>query len=260
MPITLPLGHLYVGGGGGESKGPWYRDLWRLSLKKPVVWQELPGYPAGESQKLTATWLQWHMTVYNDKAYLFTGQPDIDVFDLKTQKWGLVTSTFEPTAADIVAGVDPVRKWSYPVWTSQGATQQVVGDRLYVFGGTHGLTIMGCNLFMVLDLKTLRWRRLTGTLNVRRAADYACPGPRNASSSWVSGDKKRIYLIFGECDRSAASMHKEPHGSFYGYAYEDFWSWDVEKEEWRLERLVGNVPCPRSEAACTYVSLLFVPP
>ncbi|RDB24340.1 hypothetical protein Hypma_008408 [Hypsizygus marmoreus] len=30
------------------------------------------------------------------------------------------------------------------------------------------------------------------------------------------------------------------------------WSWDIQAEKWRRERLAGNPPCPRTEIACTY--------
>ncbi|KAG5638213.1 hypothetical protein H0H81_001214 [Sphagnurus paluster] len=243
-------GHLYVGGGLGETKGPCFRDLWRLNLSKLNTWESLPPYPFREDH--TGVWMCWNMKVYKDKAYMFTGLQEISVFDLNAQEWTTVHSTYKPTNADIAAGVETGRKWPYIFWNSQRSTQEIVGDKLYVFGGTHGKTVMGCNLFMVLDLKTLEWRRLSGVVQTGLVADYSSPGPRRNPSSWVSRDKKRIYLIFGECDRTAASMNNEPHGAEMGFAYEDFWSWDIAKEEWRLERLVGNVPSPRSEAACTY--------
>ncbi|RDB16756.1 hypothetical protein Hypma_002384 [Hypsizygus marmoreus] len=239
-------GHLYVAGGGGETKGPWFRDIWRLNLETLDAWQPLQPYLTPE--RYTGVWLQWNMKVYKDKAWLFTGRPQLDYFDLEKQKWGTVMSTYQTTKADTDAGV--TNNWPYPVWNSQGSTQQVVGNKLYTFGGTHGLTLLGCNMFMELDFDSLKWRRLSGTVHLK--SDFTCPGPRNAASSWVDRDQERIYVIFGECDRTAADRHNEPQGAANGYAYEDFWSWDIKAEKWRMERLEGNIPCPRSEAACAY--------
>jgi lysozyme family protein len=63
-----------------------------------------------------------------------------------------------------------------------------------------------------------------------------------------------IYLFGGECDRTAGEITGDLHAASNGYAYEDLWSWNIKRESWRLERLNGNAPCPRSEATCTYVS------
>ena len=164
-------------------------------------------------------------------------------------------TTYKRTGADKKAGM---HEWVFPAWNILDSTQEVVGDILYLFGGTHGECIIGTNLFMQLDLKTMKWTRLSGTLRPGEIADYSCPGPRKTPSSWVDRDQERIYLIFGECDRSAGISKGDRHAAAHGYAYEDFWSWDIKAKEWRMERLTGNVPCPRSEAACTYVSLKFL--
>lgn len=42
-------------------------------------------------------------------------------------------------------------------------------------------------------------------------------------------------------------------GGDCGHPYDDFWSWDIKEGKWTRERMVGNTPCPRSEAACVYV-------
>lgn len=239
---------LYVGGGAYETKGPWLRDLWCLDLEKLDKWRQLPSYPV--SEQYTGVWLLWRFSIHNNRAYLVTGKAEVDYFDLITEEWGSVMTTYKRTAADKKAGVH--EQWVFPVWNILDSTQEVVGDILYLFGGTHGECIIGTNLFVQLDLKTMEWTRLSGTLRPGEIADYSCPGPRKTPSSWVDRDQERIYLIFGECDRSAGIAKGDRHAAEHGYAYEDFWSWDIKAKEWRMERLVGNVPCPRSEAACTY--------
>lgn len=49
-----------------------------------------------------------------------------------------------------------------------------------------------------------------------------------------------------------ASLSGEMHGGDCGHPYDDFWSWDIKEGKWTRERMVGNTPCPRSEAACVY--------
>jgi hypothetical protein len=189
--------------------------------------------------------------VHRDKALLFTGRPLIDVFDLAKEKWSSFETTYSPTEADIEAGV--VSDWPYPNEKLSDTTMQIVKGKLYVFGGAHATTSIGCNLFMVLDLSSRKWRRLSGYVRAPKHADYTCPGPRKSSSSWVSTDKTRIFLLFGHCDRQGASFHDEVHGSDEAYAYDDMWSWSIQDERWRRERMSGNPPCARTEMACVYV-------
>ncbi|KIM45748.1 hypothetical protein M413DRAFT_442358 [Hebeloma cylindrosporum] len=233
---------LYVGGGLGDSKGPLYRDLCCLDLNRLDTWRALPPYPASEN--MTGPWLCWNFVVYEDKAYLFTGQDKLDYFDLRTETWGSVMTSSLAKAAG--------SRHLVPLHTFKRSTQQLVGHHLYVFGGSHKTCAIGCNIFLQLDLKTMKWRKLSGYLKPGTAADYSCPGPRRNASSWVDPNEERIYLFGGECDRTAGEMTGELHTASSGYAYEDLWSWDIKNESWRLERLNGNVPCPRSEAACTY--------
>jgi hypothetical protein len=226
------------------------RDLWCLNLQKLDAWRALPSYPVSEI--LTGRWMCWHLKVHRDKAYLFTGSPRLDFFDLRTETWSSVLTTFKATKADKTEGYI-MDAWPYPERKCSESAQELVGNKLYVFGGRHGLTRLGCSLFMELDLETMRWRRLSGALMPVKA-DYSCPGPRKTPSSWVNKDQDRIYLVFGESDREAAQGTGDPNAATSGYAYEDFWSYGIKEGKWRMERFAGNVPCPRSEAACTYVS------
>ncbi|CAA7271088.1 unnamed protein product [Cyclocybe aegerita] len=243
-------GKLYIGGGLGETKGPFYRDFCCLDLAHPTTWRALPAFPQSENR--TGVWLCWSFAVHEAtaRAYLFTGTVEVDYFDLVAEKWRTV-QTHGLREASRYRGIK-VFEDNAPLCGFKDSTQQVVGDFLYVFGGTHHLTKMGSNLFLQLNLKTMVWRRLSGEMTAGEKADYTCPGPRKTPSSWVDGKGERFYLIGGEMDRSGGQDMNERHAADCGYAYEDLWSFDLKEEKWRNERLVGNVPCPRSEAACVY--------
>ncbi|KAJ7764247.1 hypothetical protein B0H16DRAFT_1718189 [Mycena metata] len=105
------------------------------------------------------------------------GDPTIDVFDLVTESWASFRTTYTPTAADIQAGVTD--GWPYPRQLCNDATIQIAHNKImmYIFGGDHGTTSVGCNLFMELDLTTRKWRRLTGYVRPPKHDDYTCPGP-----------------------------------------------------------------------------------
>ncbi|KAJ7911339.1 hypothetical protein B0H13DRAFT_2009921 [Mycena leptocephala] len=224
-------GSFYVAGGRKTSFGPWYRDLWVLDLNTRDAWRKLPDYPRGTGE--TGMFTGWNMIVHNNTAILFTGRPTVDVFDLVHETWTSFKTTYSPTAADIQAGVQ--NGWPYPRELCSDSTMQIAHNKLYVFGGEHGTTSVGCNLFMELDLATRRWR-----------------GSRGIASSWVSPDKKRIFVMFGQADRQGASLKKELHGSTEAFGYEDMWSWSIGEERWRRERMSGNPPCARTEMACAY--------
>ncbi|KAJ7121555.1 hypothetical protein C8R44DRAFT_981641 [Mycena epipterygia] len=239
---------LYVAGGRKSEKGPYYRDLWTLDLTKLDAWRKLPDYPV--PFEVSGLFMGLNFVVYNDTAILFTGRPSVDVFDLKTETWSTFHTTYTPTPADIAAGV--VGGWPYPGKSSCDNTIQILGNKIYVFGGGHNTTRMGCNLFMELNLSTQKWRRLSGTVRVTEHGDYSCPGPRKTPASWVSADKTRIYILFGIFDRETAYMNNELHGETVPFGCSDFWSWSIIDEAWRQERLAGNPPCSRNEMACAY--------
>ncbi|KAG6907486.1 hypothetical protein DXG01_008776 [Tephrocybe rancida] len=237
---------LYVAGGQKDSlRGPFYRDFWYLDLKKLDEWKRLPDYPISINE--SSVFINWSIEVYGNKALLFNGRKQMDYFDLVQERWGTITTTYTPTPEDKRAGV--VQNWPWPGHRLLGAAHQVIDDKLFIFGGTHNATNIGCNLFMELDLKTNVWRRLSGYVTPPPEHDYSCPGPRTAPGSWVR--KGRFYLLFGHCARDAPSL-QNGHGSTESYAFEDMWSWDIKQEKWRRERFAGNPPCPRTELACTY--------
>ncbi|RDB16271.1 hypothetical protein Hypma_003064 [Hypsizygus marmoreus] len=249
-------GHLYIAGGRKDSLGPFYRDIFSLNLATRDAWMALPPYPV--PFRVSGAFLGWHMVPDPDtgRAYLFTGRPTVDYFDLNTKTWGSMVTTFKrKDPQDAKGGIKP-GTWPYPKDQLTDSTQQLVGGKLYVFGGTHGTTSIGCNLFMVLDLKTAHWTRLSGSVMPGKHGDYASPGPRKTPSSWVDKDRDRIFLIFGECDRMGARLSGELHGADCGYAYDDFWSWSIAAGRWQRERMDGNAPCPRSEVAYVYNPVL----
>lgn len=245
--------HLFVAGGRTHDLGPFYRDMWCLDLSKLDKWVELDPYPVPMST--TGPFSGWIMLVHDDRAYLFTGRRELDYYDLRLKRWSSVQTTYEPTEADRKAGIKD--SWFYP---GKGrcfcdSTQHIAGDKLYVFGGTHMTTNVGCNLFMELDLKTKKWRRLDGEPNTITPR-WDAPGPRKTPVSWVNGSQDRIYLMGGELDRSGGYTRNEPHRGEEGYVFPDMWSWDIKAEKWQRERASGNRPCARSEVAYCFVRRL----
>ncbi|KAK7045132.1 hypothetical protein R3P38DRAFT_2882711 [Favolaschia claudopus] len=243
-------GHLYVAGGRRSSMGPFHRDLWKLNLSTRDEWEPLPAYPFG--LRSTGLFVGWQMFVHDNQAILFTGRSALDVFNLTTEQWSTQTTTFSPTPADVAAGITD--SWFYPGTHQNFATlvYAATTNKLYVFGGEHGKTMMGCNLFMELDLLTWKWRRLSGWVRTpRQAPDYSCPGPRKSAAAWAGADGKRIFLLGGHYDREAAKSD-EFHRASEAFGYDDFWSFAVGTEKWRRERQSGNPPCSRTEFAYVY--------
>jgi hypothetical protein len=240
-------GSAYVFGGEKDLDGPYFRELWRLDLTKLDKWRAMAPYPIPES--VTGKLVGYNMCVSGDgKAYLFTGRSQVDYFDLKTGRWGAIGTKYK-------AGKGEAR-WPYPQNRLSNYAMQCVGEKLYVFGGHHVESNVGCNLFLELDLKTREWRRLSGSV-IPKKADYDGPGPRNYACMWAGKDKQRIYVMFGDADRQSAMLNSQMHGSRNAYGYDDVWAWDIEKGCWEREKLLGNVPSPRSEMACEYVWFFF---
>lgn len=237
---------------GGEKSlnGPYHRDFWKLDLDKLDEWQALPPYPISES--VTGKFMGWSMAVHEDKAYLFTGRPRVDFFDLITEQWGSFATTFK--RSDGLAGSDP---WPYPNNRLREYTMQMVDGKLYVFGGCHAEAALGSNLFVVLNIESRQWEKLSGTIQPK--AGHECPGPRRYTTSWVDQSSGKFMLMYGEADRQSARIAGQPNSGFNGYGYDDFWSWDLQAHKWRRERILGNPPCPRSEMSHTYVCFTSLP-
>ncbi|KAF7972173.1 hypothetical protein HWV62_18746 [Athelia sp. TMB] len=238
---------------GGQKKSPdlqsiesvteaYLRDLWYINLEKmDGGWKQLPSYPVPLPEMPMFCGLQ--MSVHDDKAYLFTGRPRIEFFDLKKQKWDFITTSFE--RADGKPGSAP---WPYPGRSLTDYAMQMVDGHMYIFGGSHSDASLGCNYFAALNLQTKTWKRLSGT--ILPTPDYSCPGPRKWPATWVRDGK--MYLLYGVADRQAAQMHHQPNAASDAFGYTDFWTWNFSEKKWRREIVSGNPPAPRSEAGCTY--------
>lgn len=182
--------------------------------------------------------LHHQMRVWDNKAWLFTGSTRIWIFDLITEKWKSVLTE--------ILG----KKWPYFGKSVCEYALEIVDGKLYVFGGDDGKTSLGTNIFMQLDLATFWWTYLGGTSECVPTVRF--PDLRRFPSSWVVPAQKRIYILYGNVGRQAASLGGHPQGSMNDYTNEDLWSYDVTEQTWRRERLRGNFPSPRTEMACAY--------
>ncbi|KAI0075654.1 hypothetical protein K474DRAFT_1599470 [Panus rudis PR-1116 ss-1] len=227
----------YVVAGEKAHIGPYFKDMYYLDLSNMGAgWHPLPPYP-GESIRCSG----WKVGVHENKAYFFSGRRRIHYFDLIAEKWYSVETRCEG-------------RWPYG-GQFMDYCMETVNGKLYVFGGTHDDVSIGSSLFFCLDLNTLTWRKLSGVAGPPLKPDMTCPGPRRHATIWADQrvpGKERVYLMFGEADRTGAKFRGEPLGSGTSWTHEDFWSFDVQGETWRRERMVGNVPCPRSEMAYTF--------
>ncbi|KIJ53308.1 hypothetical protein M422DRAFT_155475 [Sphaerobolus stellatus SS14] len=231
---------LYIAGGEYSLEGPHYRDLWCLDLNKMDKWRKLPKYPLPEL--LSGTFTGWPMVVHEDKAYLFNGTPQLDVFDLKKERWDYLQVEFLGTG-----------KWA----SFEGISDflmQVANGKIYLFGGTIEESPLGCNLLVEFDLAKKTCKVLSGTVNPEE--NDHLPGPRRSCSGWVDKEQKNLYIMCGEANRQGAWISGKPHGAKSSWAYDDLWSWNFESKKWTKENILGNPPCARSEMGSTYNSKL----
>lgn len=236
-------GHLYAFGGEKGLDGPHFSDLWRLNLATLSEWQHLPSYPYTNQLIREYTGYRMAVNVKDNRAYLFVGDLELHYFDLTTNEWGRMQTTFSGNG-----------RWPYCIG-AKGYVMHAIDGKLYVFGGTHAASPVGTDLLMVLDLERKEWKLLSGT----RTADSASllkPGPRENACSWVGKDGKKIYVMYGDADRLGAKYQEMPHGAMTTYDYDDLWCWDIEKSTWTKQRIVGNQPSKRTEMACVYVGLI----
>lgn len=99
-----------------------------------------------------------NFAIYDTITYLFTGKDDLDYFDLRTETWKSIGTT---NLAAAIGSKNSIRMRA-PLYNLKETAQQVAGHNLYVFGGTHQTCIIGCNLLLRLDLKTMEWKKLSG--------------------------------------------------------------------------------------------------
>ncbi|KAJ6453239.1 hypothetical protein C8R47DRAFT_1229114 [Mycena vitilis] len=235
-------GHLYILGGEKYLNGPWYRDFWSIDLAALAEWRALPDYPVPKS--VTGDLVGYSMVVHGESAYFFTGRRELDVFNLRSQTWGSLRTTFPGSEA-----------WPYSRDRIVDYAMHCVRGKIYVFGGSHMLSEVGCTLLMELDVAARTWARLHGTAQPIHAS-YSGPGPRRSAGSWVGKDQNTLFVMYGVADRQTAGFANQAHGSVNAYAHDDLWAWDIAASSWSQRRLVGNVPSPRSEMACTYNNVL----
>ena len=185
----------------------------------------------------------------DNKAYFFYGRRVIDRFDLVTNLWSRVTTRMASGSGS----------WPFKDGYNDFC-MEIVKRKLYIFGGTFYDWALGGNLLMVLDLVTLEWTRLSGHPHKDVTPDLKHPGPRKQAMMWVDKAETRLWLMYGEADRAGAKQRREePYASTESHTHNDCWSWDIEGRTWRQERIVGNPPCPRAEAAIVNVRRILPP-
>ncbi|KIY65428.1 hypothetical protein CYLTODRAFT_400420 [Cylindrobasidium torrendii FP15055 ss-10] len=236
-------GTLYIFGGQKDAIGPFYRELWACDLESTArKWRQMPQYPWPKSGGYEDyCGLCFALDKENARAYLFRGSLNVAYFDLRSKQWARLKTTCSGT-------------WPYP-HDVRNYSAQVVDERLYIFGGRTTQTPVGTDLFMALNLKTLKWECLSGN-NSGDDPSYSRPGLREWAASWVSKDKQKIFFFAGNADRMGAGMFKKKHGGDHSFDYDDLWSWNVSEKVWRRERVVGNRPSRRTEMSYVYNPVL----
>ncbi|KAJ7938850.1 hypothetical protein B0H13DRAFT_1941551 [Mycena leptocephala] len=148
-----------------------------------------------------------------------------------------------------------------------GCSIAVYGHFAYLFTGRKELdvfnlkTLTWSSMLNIpwLDVVRRTWIQLSGDA-VPKTTTYEGPGPRRLACSWVGKDNM-IFVLYGEANRAGALIGPNQradkiHGAPHSFSYEDLWGWDIATRCWTRQRLVGNIPCPRSEMACTYNAAL----
>ncbi|EJD48563.1 hypothetical protein AURDEDRAFT_150965, partial [Auricularia subglabra TFB-10046 SS5] len=232
-------GSIYVAGGvtdKGNKSDVEFSDMWNLNLTTKM-WRKLPDIPA-LSHLCGKT--SGPMRVWHDKAYHFTGKRKVAVFDLIAEKWDVVSTSMSDG-----------KPWPYHNSNDvSNFTTATMDGVLYVFGGLDGNEVLGNNIFMALDLNTLRWTHLSGT-SAHRPKNFE-PNLRTNAALWAVPSERKLFLLYGNAERPAAYLKRSPHGSSMDWAYSDFWSFAVDSHTWTRERLRGNFASPRAEMADVY--------
>ncbi|KIK52660.1 hypothetical protein GYMLUDRAFT_179913 [Collybiopsis luxurians FD-317 M1] len=240
-------GRLYICSGVNEYQME-IKDMWYLDLKTNI-WKQLPSPPT--KRPIAGLSSVRPTRVWRDKVYLFVGTQNLHVFDLVTEQWSTLKTTMQRG-----------QTWPYSVDGALTASASaLLDDKLYIFGGEDGGDPLGQNIFMALDLTTAKWTHVSGTsANIPKSFE---PNLRTLPCMWASPLHRKIYLLYGSANRTQARLQHKPGSGEYDYTYEDFWSWDVDapsssssssgiQSRWTRERLRGNFPSPRTEAASVY--------
>ena len=224
----------------------WYRDFHYIDLTDlGAGWKELPTYPIPanrSSQRLCNFGME--VDHVENKAYFFHGRPELDAFDLRTNRWFQITTKMARGSG----GPWPLK----PGYAD--FCMAIVRRKLYVFSGTLQDWTLGGNLLMALDLATRKWTRLSGEPDKNVRPNLKVPGPRKQAMMWVDKAEERLWVMYGEADRVGAKERGEMmFAAEESHVHNDCWSWGITTKEWRQERIMGNVPSPRSEAGIVHV-------
>ncbi|GBE88799.1 hypothetical protein SCP_1402040 [Sparassis crispa] len=113
---------MYIVGGQRSGTFEVYNDAWCLDLTKLDGWRQLPPYPG---RYLMHT----EMAVHGNKAYAFTGRATIEYFDLITDRWRQIRTTF----VDANGHSAP---WPYAENDVDEYAVHIVRGHIYVFGAS----------------------------------------------------------------------------------------------------------------------------
>ncbi|KIO26387.1 hypothetical protein M407DRAFT_201689 [Tulasnella calospora MUT 4182] len=228
---VLWKGMYYVFGGlHGTSKA--HCDGWVLNLRDlKQGWRKVP-YPEIDFVYTRDT---HRLALHGDKAYLFLGQPNVHVFNLRTETWSTIRTTMR--------GV----RWAtiFPGNRLESYACVVSGNTIYYFGGTDGTNRLGRNAIVALDLTTLQWELVSGKVEVND--DPTLPGVREHPVMWM--DQGKLWITLGNANRQAEWLRSgdENGGAPIDHSYQDLWSYDLQTKQWVDERCSGNPPCLRTE-------------
>ncbi|KAJ3998889.1 hypothetical protein F5050DRAFT_1741392 [Lentinula boryana] len=228
---------LYVCLGVGETQFEVDDVFWCLDLQTNV-WKQLPKPP--RTPRVGGLSSVRPMQIWRDKAYLFLGTQLLHVFDLVTERWSILKTTFQRG-----------RMWPYALDKSLTSfTTAILENRLYVFGGDDDGDPLGQNIFMALDLLTNEWEHLSGSSeNIPQSFE---PNLRSLHCMWATPKQRKVYVLYGSANRTHARLRHAAGAGECDYTYDDFWSWHVDNKKWERERLRGSYPSPRVEAAFTF--------
>lgn len=227
------VGIYYVFHGTGHD-GAARPQGWALSLRELSKWRKIQPIPG---QAGSFFWNR--LIVFKAKAYLFTGEQRLLVFDFETEKWTTAFSKLRDSTP---------WKEIFPKNFHMGYTSAIAGDKLYVFGGRKEVNDLGVDLLLSLDLSSLEWEVLSGSPDP--VPSDRLPGLRGHSTSWIA--ENRLWIFSGAANRTGALRAKAEHGAGGDYTYNDLWSFDIQTKTWTQERIHGNAPSPRMQAGYTY--------
>ena len=140
------------------------------------------------------------------------------------------------------------KPWPYTTGVAAEYCAEVYKDELHIFGGNNGFESVGVNLHMSLNLRTLRWSKLGGTVALKQLI-RGMPSMRKGAGSWVVPEERRMYILYG-CATPEYSRVPKLNGT--EFQQDDMWSYSFEEKVWRRERFRGNYPSPRARFACAY--------